>query len=127
MNLDHLEQLATAATDGQWTYANFGDEVRPFGIATHDWDERGDVGWEIGAVENEADAAFIAAFNPEVTAALVEVAQAAQEVGDSNFRKLLELLGREGHDEAALRVLNFRKALAKLDNLEPKEPNATSS
>jgi len=63
------------------------------------------------------DAAFIAAANPETILALVEVCQAAQEVGDSNFRKLLELLGREGHDEAALRVLNFRKALAKLDNL----------
>ena len=46
------------------------------------------------------------------------VVEAAKEVGDSDFRKLLELLGREGHDEAALRVLNFRKALAKLDNLE---------
>ncbi len=83
MTLDKLEMLARAATPGPWrltAYGNVEAAPAPNGIraempticATHESHDSGEY------MPTSADAAFIAAANPDAVLALVSVTQAAR-------------------------------------------------
>ena len=96
MNLDHLAQLATEATPGPW------------GVPPGTTDVMSTGGYDVAYVNSqdardELNLAYIAAANPSVVLALVEVARAAIEVdampcltNSSRLRDALAKLDQEG-------------------------------
>ena len=125
MNLDHLAQLATEATPKHWHDKRNG--LHMDGTATsHEIEGVGADGrvhricasFSPNNPNREADAAYIAAFNPEVVKRLLDVVEAAKALKDvmsSTDRFDWPMSGnvRAGYDD-------LRGALAKLDNLGPK-------
>ncbi len=106
MNLDKLRAIVDAATPGPWNYENERYSSRCV-IGLKPQDDR----WLAHcqpALNGEANGAFIAAFNPTVVKAMLDVCEAADQLGqaahDLSMRTALA-----AHD------LSMRTALAALD------------
>jgi hypothetical protein len=94
MKLDKLEQLAKAATPGPWEWErDSGDGLITTTKPPHPVITPATHGYENGSVLiDAADAAFIAAFSPDVVLKLIAVARAATEWAMSDGQNVTSIL-----------------------------------